>query len=81
MTHDGSGTRGETVDEILWLDQTEDPFELGMSRLVSGAFKFVDSIGVFNPREGSSLLGRSVFKADGGLIYTTTGDIAIKVNQ
>jgi hypothetical protein len=52
--HDGSGIRGETVDEILWLDQTEDPSELGMTRMVSGSFKFVDGLGVFNPRTGGS---------------------------
>lgn len=51
---DGTGTRGETVDEILFLDQVEDPPELGFVRLVSGAFKFKDSVGVFNPRTGGS---------------------------
>lgn len=54
MPSDGSGTRGETVDEILWLDQSTDPSELGLSRLVNGEFKFVDSLGVFNPRTGGS---------------------------
>lgn len=50
MASDGSGIRGETVDEILWLDQASDPTELGMTRLVNGEFKFVDSTGVFNLR-------------------------------
>lgn len=50
--HDGSGIRGETVDEILWLDQTEDPSEFGMTRMVNGSFRFVDGLGVFNPRSG-----------------------------
>lgn len=29
----------------------------------------------------ASLLGRSIFKVDGGMVYTTGGDIAIKVSQ
>jgi len=30
---------------------------------------------------GASLLGRAVFKVDGGLIYTTDGDVVIKETQ
>jgi hypothetical protein len=51
---DDTGIRGETVDEILFLDQVEDPPELGFVRLVNGAFKFKDNAGVFNPRTGGS---------------------------
>jgi hypothetical protein len=80
---DDTGTRGETVDEILFLDQVEDPPELGFVRLVNGEFKFVDSLGMFNPRTGgdSDLLGRAIFKVDGGMIYSTVGAVLIKVSQ
>lgn len=47
-----TGIRGETVDEILFLDQDSDPSELGMVKLVDGIFKFVDGEGVYNPRAG-----------------------------
>lgn len=31
--------------------------------------------------EAASLLGKTVFKVDGGMIYNTDGDVVIKVNQ
>lgn len=71
MAEDGTGIRGETVDEILWLDQTADPSELGMSRLVNGAFKFVDSVGVFDPRTG----GSGITESQHELLDTLTHDI------
>lgn len=52
MADGGAGTRGETVDEVLWLDQVVDPTELGMTRLVNGVFRFVDKDGAFNLRSG-----------------------------
>ncbi len=66
--HDGSGIRGETVDEILWLDQAEDPSELGMTRMVGGSFRFVDSLGVFNPRSG----GGGITEAEHEVLDTLT---------
>jgi hypothetical protein len=66
---DGTGTRGETVDEILFLDQVEDPIELGFVRLVNGAFKFRDSAGVFNPRTGGSGITESQHEALDTLIH------------
>lgn len=71
MADDGTGIRGETVDEILWLDQSADPSELGMSRLVNGEFKFVDSVGVFNPRTG----GSGITEAQHEALDTLTHDI------
>lgn len=65
---DGTGTRGETVDEILFLDQVEDPPELGFVRLVDGSFKFKDSVGVFNPRTG----GSGITEAEHELLDTLT---------
>jgi hypothetical protein len=31
--------------------------------------------------EAASLLGKAVFKSDGGLVYTSSGDVVIKANQ
>jgi len=50
-----SGIRGETVDEILWLDQTVTPTEVGMTKLVNGDFNFYDQYGSFNPRDGGGI--------------------------
>lgn len=50
-----SGVRGETVDEILWLDQSTDPTQEGMSKYVNGDFRFQDQYGVFNPRTGGGI--------------------------
>lgn len=52
---DGTGIRGETVDEILWLDQTVDPSELGMTKMVNGEFKYCDKDGTFNLRSGGGI--------------------------
>lgn len=45
-----SGTRDERAGEYLFVEATEDPSDLGSMRYVSGAMRFLDSIGVYNPR-------------------------------
>lgn len=45
-----SGVRNERAIEYLYVEQTEDPTDLGSARYVSGDFRFVDSVGTFNPR-------------------------------
>lgn len=69
MTGDGTGIRGETVDEILFLDQTGEPPDQGMVRLVNGDFHFYDQIGVFNPRTGGSGITAAEHKALRQLIH------------
>lgn len=44
---------GEAEEEgLLFESSSEDPTAVGGVRLVSGAFRFKDSTGVFNPRSG-----------------------------
>jgi hypothetical protein len=69
MADDGSGVRGETVDEVLWLDQTADPSELGMTRMVNGVFRFVDKDGVFNLRTGGSGITEAQHEALDTLVH------------
>lgn len=70
---------GPREDEEVILDEdTVHPTIEGGMRYVSGSFSFRDSVGTYDPRAGSSLLGRAVFKIDGGLVYTTDGDVVIK---
>jgi len=64
-----SGIRGETVDEILWLEQTSSPTEEGMTRYVSGSFEFVDSSGVFDPRTGGGGISEAQHKVLRQLIH------------
>lgn len=71
-------TRHETVLDLRFLEQTEPPDVVGVCRLVNGALLIRDQVGVYDPRAGGSLLGRAVFKHDGGLIYTNDGDVVTK---
>lgn len=55
MAPDGTGVRGETVDEIFFIDGPNEPAnEVGTVRSVNGEFHFRDSLGIFNPRTGGS---------------------------
>jgi hypothetical protein len=55
MPIDGTGIRGETVDEIFFIDGTDEPAnEVGTVRSVNGEFHFRDALGIFNPRTGGS---------------------------
>lgn len=47
----GTGIRGETVDEVLYLPNVADPPEEGMVRFYNGDFRMKDQLGVFNPRK------------------------------
>lgn len=55
MPIDGTGVRGERVDEIFFNDGTDEPAaEVGTVRSVNGEFHFRDALGIFNPRTGGS---------------------------
>lgn len=82
--HQGTPDRfdGPAYEEELQLEESSaDPSALGACRYVLGSFRLKDSLGVFNPRDGGSGDNAySVFKIDGGLIYTTIGDVVQKVS-
>jgi len=55
MPIDGTGVRGERVDEIFFIDSADEPAnEVGTVRSVNGEFHFRDALGLFNPRTGGS---------------------------
>jgi len=72
--------------EINWELETSDPVAPGDMRYVDqgggqGSFRFHDKDGIYDPRLGGGLLGRTIFKVDGGMIYNNDGDVVIKVNE
>jgi hypothetical protein len=70
------GTREE--EALVIKPSASPPTIVGEVRLVSGDVLIRDNVGVYNPRAGASLLGRAIFKSDGGLIFTSEGDVVIK---
>lgn len=73
------GTREE--DEIVLESSGDPPSGPGAMKYDGTSFQLQDASGTYNPRSGSSLLGKVVFKADGGIIYTTSGDPIVKVSE
>lgn len=62
------GTREE--EEVLLEETTEDPTASGAMRFVSGAFRFKDDTGFYDPRSGGALppateVGQILFSCDG----------------
>jgi len=51
----GSGIRGETVDEILFLNQTDEPADEGMLWYNDGSFKARDGTGLFDLRSAGGI--------------------------
>lgn len=48
--------------------------------MTNGDFHFMDRLGVFNPRNaGARDNGYLIFKTDGGMVFTTAGDVIEKV--
>jgi len=70
MPVDGTGVRGETVDEIFFIDGTDEPAnEVGTVRSVNGEFHFRDALGIFNPRTGGSGITESQHEALDTLVH------------
>lgn len=79
---------GVDVRSVFYQNDTSDDTNVETSRdssnnmtfkdgVVSGTKTLTDLLG----GAAASLLGRAVFKVDGGLVYTTGGDVVIKENQ
>ena len=67
-------------EEIIFDELPSAPSAAGRMRYVGGSFSMRDASGIFDPRTGGSggLLGRAIFKTDGGLIYDSSGNVVIK---
>ena len=79
----GGWGRDERVDDIFFEEVTGDPSEEGQMRRTASdvVVKIGGVVRSITGGAADSLLGRTVFKVDGGMIYTTDGDVVIKVNQ
>lgn len=67
-------------------NDTSDDEVVQLSRDASDNMTFKDGVVVGTKTltdllAGASLLGKALFKIDGGLLYTTDGDVLIKVNE
>ncbi len=67
-------------DELKLLPESSDPTTVGAVRLVSGAFRFRDNGGVFDPRTvgGAAGLRLLVLTLAGGVVYDNFGEIVLK---
>lgn len=75
-----SNERGERHDWEILNDDVEEPTDRGEMRMTNGDFHFMDRLGVFNPRNaGARDNGYLIFKTDGGMVFTTAGDVIEKV--
>lgn len=72
---------GSRLEDEIVLEENPGPSSGPGSILYDGTnFQLQDSAGAYNPRSGSSLLGKAVFKSDGGIVYDTGGNPLLKVN-
>jgi hypothetical protein len=76
--------RIERTEDLFLIDMgVAPPVEEGQIRQANGdivAF-IAGEVKSLTAGAGTTLLGRAVFKTDGGLVYTTAGAVVIKVVQ